>query len=258
MSSVPVLCYHSLDASESVISIAPEVFRRQMLALHEWGYQGVRLGSLLDAWEGEALLPRRPVVLTFDDGFRNLLDHAVPVLTEVGYQATVFVVAGHCGGMNDWPTNPSSVPRMRLLSWSDLHDLVQAGFEVGAHSITHPMLPRLTPEEAAQEIAGSKEMLQQRLGQPVTVFAYPYGQASPETRALTKSHYRAACGVGLGRARPSDDRYCLRRIEMYYFRNPSLFRLFPTTLGRTYLGLRAVGRTFRSALRACGSATGPR
>ena len=92
-------------------------------------------------------------------------------------------------------------------------------------------------------------MTPSRCAQPVTVFAYPYGLASPENRAQAKSHYRAACGVGLGRARSGGDRYRLRRIDMYYLRSPSLFRLFPTPLGRAYLGLRAVGRSCRSALR---------
>jgi peptidoglycan/xylan/chitin deacetylase (PgdA/CDA1 family) len=229
-----------------------------MQSLRDWGFQGIRLSELLDGWEGVSQLPSRPVVLTFDDGFRNLMDHAAPVLVDLDFRATVFVVAGHCGGTNDWSTDPHGIPRLPLLSWSDLGNLIGAGFEVGAHSMTHPSLPRLTLKDADREIAGSKEVLEQRVGQPVNVFAYPYGLASSENRAMAKAHYRAACGVGLGRTRPSDDRYCLRRIEMYYFRNPSIFRLFPTALGTTYLGLRAVGRTFKSVLPAFGRATGPR
>src|SRR5262245_57925953 len=117
--SVPVLTYHSLDESNSVISLAPKIFRRQMEALSDWGFQAIRLGDLLDAWEGERPLPRQPVVLTFDDGFRNLRDCAVPVLEKLNFRATVFAVAGHCGGNNDWPSQIAGVPRLPLLSWSE-------------------------------------------------------------------------------------------------------------------------------------------
>lgn len=257
MSSVPVLCYHSLDETGSVISTAPGVFRVQMRALSDWGYQGIRLSDLLDGWEGKSQLPPRPVVLTFDDGFRNVLDHAVPVLTELGFRATVFVVAGHCGGMNDWPTDPASIPRLPLLSWSDLSAMARDGFEVGAHGMTHAPLPRLSAEDAEREIAGSQRIMEQELGRPVTTFAYPYGMASPANRALANSCYRAACGVRLGWARRSDDPFRLRRIEMYYLRNQTFFRLFPTSLGRTYVGLRAIGRTCRYALQAIGCVAGP-
>lgn len=247
--NVPILTYHSLDPSGSVISVAPETFRRQVCALREWGYQGITLGELLDGWEGRTTLPRRPVVLTFDDGFRNVLDHAAPVLAQAGFRATVFVVAGHCGGMNDWPGDPASIPRLPLLSWAELRDLAGGSFEVGAHSLTHPSLPRLAAADAEREIAGAKLVLQDHLGRPVNVFAYPYGLASLANRAAARVHYRAACGVALGRARRGDDRSCLRRLDMYYLRNPSLFRFFPTALGRAYLGLRAAARACRSALR---------
>jgi peptidoglycan/xylan/chitin deacetylase (PgdA/CDA1 family) len=245
---VPILTYHSLDKTGSVISLAPEVFRRQMQALHAWGYQGIRVSDLLDAWEGKQALAPRPVVLTFDDGFRNFLDHAAPVLQDLGFRATVFAVAGHCGGSNDWPTDPPGIPRLPLLSWSALRHLVEAGFEVGAHTMTHPPLPALGRQEAAWEITTARAVLEDRLGCPVTVFAYPYGLVSKATRELVRGHYRGACGAGLGIARAADDRHQLRRVEMYYYRPAGLFQYFPTPLGRAYLGLRAIGRGCRALL----------
>jgi peptidoglycan/xylan/chitin deacetylase (PgdA/CDA1 family) len=242
---VPVLTYHSLDDSHSVISVAPRVFRRQMELLRDWGFRGIRLGDLLDAWEGKSDLPNQPVVLTFDDGFRNLWDRAIPVLEELGFRATIFAVAGYCGGKNDWPSQSPGVPALPLLSWSQLRTLASAGFEIGAHGLAHAPLPALGKEEAEREITGSQAILQEHLGQPVTVFAYPYGLANADHRRVAAAHYRGACGTDLGIAWPSDDRSWLRRIEMHYYRSPAVFHLFPTKFGRAYLGLRAFGRTCR-------------
>jgi peptidoglycan/xylan/chitin deacetylase (PgdA/CDA1 family) len=246
--SLPILTYHSLDETRSVISTAPTVFCKQMCALKRWGFQGICVGDLLDAWEGKRVMPDRPVVLTFDDGFRNVGEHAVPVLKELGFRATIFAVAGYCGGTNNWPSPLAGIPRLPLLSWLELRGLAAAGYEIGAHGVTHAPLDTMTPQEAERELAGAKDFLQQRLGQAVTVFAYPYGSTGPALRPLVAVHYRAACGTGLGMASPSSDRYQLRRIDMHYYRAPALFRLFPTRLGRGYLGLRAFGRSCRHAL----------
>jgi peptidoglycan/xylan/chitin deacetylase (PgdA/CDA1 family) len=244
--AVPVLTYHSIDDSNSVISVSPDLFRQQMRLLHNWGFHAIRLGDLLDAWEGKRSLPDQPVVLTFDDGFGNLRDHAIPLLKELNFRATIFAVAGYCGGKNDWPSQSSGVPDLPLLSWSDLRELANAGFEVGAHGITHAPLPALGKTEAEWEIAGAKQILQEHLGQDVSVFAYPYGLAAVAHRHMVASHYRTACGTDLGVAHPAQDRYWLRRIDMHYYRALKLFHLFPTRLGRAYLRLRALGRASRS------------
>jgi peptidoglycan/xylan/chitin deacetylase (PgdA/CDA1 family) len=246
---VPILAYHSLDSSGSVLSVAPEVFRRQMVILRERGFHGIGLGHLLSGWQGRRDLPRRPVVLTFDDGFRSVLEEAVPVLTELGFSATIFVVAGYCGGTNDWPSQPPALPRLPLLSWADLRALGAAGLEIGAHGLTHAPLTHLSAREAGREIVGSKAILEEKLGRPVVTFAYPYGLAGRAHRDLAATHYRGACGVTLRRARFKDDRCRLPRIEMYYFRRMSCFRILFTPLGRAYLRCRAAGRVCRALAR---------
>jgi peptidoglycan/xylan/chitin deacetylase (PgdA/CDA1 family) len=252
---VPILTYHSLDESGSVISVPPAVFRRQMLALRGWGYVGIHLSALLDGWEGKRSLPSRPVVLTFDDGFANVLDQAAKVLTEVGFRATVFAVADHCGGHNDWPSQPPGVIRLPLLSWQGLRELSAAGFEVGAHTLTHPPLTQLDNTAAEREIAISRRVLEDGLGQPVSTFAYPYGLAGLRERELAARHYRAACGARLRIARRDADRRELPRLDTYYYRHPALFQLIPGKLGALYLHLRALGRSGRAALEGWGMLT---
>jgi peptidoglycan/xylan/chitin deacetylase (PgdA/CDA1 family) len=243
--AVPILTYHSLDETGSVISTAPTVFAEQMRALKRWGFLGICLGDLLNAWEGKERLPQRPVVLTFDDGLQNVGEYAVPVLTDLGFRATIFAVAGYCGRTNDWPSQPARIPRFPLLSFAELRGLADSGYEIGAHGVVHAPLAMAPPKTAERELAEGKELLQDRLGQAVTVFAYPYGSANPALGPLVAAYYRGACGTSLGIASPSSDRYLLPRIDMHYYRTPSLFRLFPTRLGRVYLGLRALGRSCR-------------
>ncbi|OLC38965.1 MAG: hypothetical protein AUH81_03015 [Candidatus Rokubacteria bacterium 13_1_40CM_4_69_5] len=248
LASVPILTYHSLDASGSPISTSPALFRDQVQLLRERGFQGITLRALLAAWGGGPAPRARPVVLTFDDGLRSVLEHAAPVLREAGFQATVFAVAGRCGTDNGWPGQPAWAPRQALLSFAELRDLTRDGWEVGSHGLTHAALPRLPPHEMTNEVVGSKRILEDRLGFVVTSFTYAYGVASPPARELVQAHYQAACSTDLGHARRGDDRFWLRRIDAYYLRPRFLFRLLETPPGRAYIALRALGRELRRLL----------
>ena len=247
--AVPILTYHSLDDSGSVISVSPPAFRAHMQALRDKGFSGIALGRLLDGWEGRAPLPPRPVVLTFDDAFRSFADTARPVLEGARFGATVFAVAGRCGGTNDWPGQLARVPRLPLLSAADLRDAAAAGFEIGSHGLTHAALDGLSPAEAEREVVGSKRALEDALGRPVEVLAYPYGRSGAAVRVLAAAHYRASCGVQMAAARAGHDRHALPRIDVYYLRRPGVFRTLGTPLGRGYLAARAWARRLRGRAR---------
>jgi peptidoglycan/xylan/chitin deacetylase (PgdA/CDA1 family) len=243
--AVPIVTYHSLDETGSVISTSPAAFRGQMAAFAARGFQGIGLGALLDAWEGRGVLPPRPVVLTFDDAFRGVVEHAVPVLAERGFRATVFAVAGCVGRTNDWPTQPAGVPRLPLCSWEELRSLAPVA-EIGAHGFDHrPLLDSLSPAALDREVVDSRRALEDGLGTPVATFAYPYGVAAPSARAAVRAHYRAACGVAMRKAGPADDRHDLGRIDAYYLRPPRAAAAFGTGAGDVYLALRALGRRVR-------------
>jgi peptidoglycan/xylan/chitin deacetylase (PgdA/CDA1 family) len=203
---------------------------------------------LIDGWSNLRSLPSRPVVLTFDDGFRNLLDHAVPVLKNCGFRATVFAVAGHLGKMNDWPGQPSELPHYPLLSSTELVTLAGHGIEIGAHSVTHRYLTLLPADEARRELRESKRILEQILGIPVTSFAYPYGVATSETLDYAREYYRAACGVEMLPAHRSCDYHCIPRIDTFYLRRPAVFSLFGTSAGHLYVRFRGLGRKLRGMI----------
>jgi peptidoglycan/xylan/chitin deacetylase (PgdA/CDA1 family) len=245
VSRVPILTWHSLDDSGSVISTSPARFRAQIRVLRERGFQGIALRDLADAWEGRSTLPPRPLVLTFDDGFRNVLEVAVPALQDAGFHATVFAVASYCGRANAWP-EPAAIPRLPLLSAPLLRTLETLGFEVGAHGLGHVRLDQLPAAEAEREIVDSGRALADVLGHEVASFAYPYGRTTPAVRQIAAGRYRAACTDELRVAARNDDRHALPRVDMYYFRGERALSLFGTPLGAGYLEARRLARRLRT------------
>lgn len=242
---VPILTYHSLDESGSVISTSPAVFRQQMEQLARRDYRAITLRELHEAWDRAEPMAPRTVVLTFDDATANLLEHALPVLTALHFRATIFAVSGKLGGQNDWAGQASGIPRLPLLSGRGLAECLSAGCEIGAHSATHARLDRLSPSAWIDEVVGCGDTLQSSLGAPVTSFAYPFGYVSAALRDVVSQHYRVAVGTDLRLASPIDDRYRLPRVEMYYWRNPSIFPLFGRRAGDWYLRARGVARALR-------------
>ena len=140
-----ILMYHSVaDVGQdpSHLSVAPSLFAEQMTTLRRLGLRGVSICSLLDAMR--ARRARRLVGITFDDGYRNVLDAAVPTLKRHGFTATVFVITGRFGGTNEWAKGPS----MPLLSANEVSELADAGMEIGSHSMTHTRLARPVDQPA--------------------------------------------------------------------------------------------------------------
>jgi peptidoglycan/xylan/chitin deacetylase (PgdA/CDA1 family) len=231
-----ILTYHSLDDSESVISIPPSLFRQQMEFLAASGMPVVPLDQAL----------HRPgsVAITFDDGFCNLLDHAVPVLERLRLPATIFVVSEFCGRNNNWPSQLHGVPDLPLLSWDNLSALPPL-ISLGAHTMTHPDLRRLSAEECERELCECQGQIEQHLGRPVRCLAYPYGASSPQVRSLADRHFELAVGTSLRFLSTRSSRLDLPRIDAYYLRGWfSLERLF-TESGSLYIGFRSLLRDVR-------------
>ena len=245
---VPILTYHSLDDSGAVTSVAPRDFAEHMRSLARRGFTGISLSDLLDSWAGKGTLPSRPVVLTFDDCFANLLPHAAPLLAELRFRATLFAVSGRCGQTNDWPNQASGIPRLPLLTWDQLAEMSAAGFEIGAHTVTHRQLTALPVDEARREILESKAAIEDRLGTVVTTFAYPFGAMNDAARECVRENFHAGCSVEFGTASPEGDRAALPRLDVYYLRSQAIFNLFGTWAGGAYLGLRGAGRQLKARL----------
>ena len=235
-----ILTYHSLDDSESVISTSPELFRAQMKFLADSGIPVVPLA--------ETVPNSGSVAITFDDGFRNVAEHAFATLEHHKFPATIFVVGGYCGGRNNWPTQPKgSVPDLPLLDWNELKSL-PPGVTIGAHTMSHPHLEALSPTECERELAESRIALEQRLGYPVRSLAYPYGTSTREVRRVAARHFDLAVGTTLGFMSGKSDPMDLPRIDTYYLRSGfTIDRLFSAT-AKPYIGFRRLLRNARALL----------
>lgn len=176
------------------IFTSPELFVAQMRHLKRRNLRGVSMRELRQAERrGNA---KGLVGLTFDDGYEDFLQNAVPVLERFGFSATVFVVAGMLGEENNWEFRGDPRPQMKLLGAEDLREVSARGMEVGSHTMTHPKLLGLEPEVLEEEVSGSRQVLSEVLGKSVDGFSYPYGFIDDASvQAVRRAHYAYACAV---------------------------------------------------------------
>ena len=244
---LPILAYHALDEAGSVLSVPPRVFREHMRFLRDSGARTLNVQEIRGGLR-QGAFPTRSVVLTFDDGFRSVYEHAFPILQEYGFHAIVFLVTDYMGKENSWPSQPRGIPRQPLLTWSQVEEMSAAGVAMGAHSRSHPDLTTLSRRDAEGEIASSRRMIEDRVGSAVEVFAYPYGAYNQTVRELAAGHFSVGCSAILGFAEPESDPFALERLDAYYLRAPALFRrLFSADMG-AYIRLRRGARDLRKRL----------
>ena len=243
---LPILTYHSLDSSRSVISTSPSSFRRQMEWLHQQGFQTLSLAEAAKLVRIGQPFRERTCVVTFDDGYETVYREAFPILQEVGFTATVFLITGYCGKQNSWPGHVSPVGEQSLLCWTQIEEMARHHIEFGSHTVTHPDLACLTHREAEREMQDSKQMIQERIGRGVEVFAYPYGRYAPWTVDLAREHFSGACSTILGKVTSEADSALLPRVDMYYLSSQWLIESLDTRGMDWYLGVRRAVRAVRN------------
>ena len=188
-----------------------------MRALAGHGLRAVSAESL-SAWlNGGAPLAAGEFVLTFDDGFRDVRLHALPVLERMRWPFTVFLVSSLLGAEDVWTrdSNPDGTT-YPLLSAEEILDMKHRGVSFQSHSCSHRSLPSLDDDELARELADSRAALQKLLGCPVDFLAYPFGRVDERVVVATRrAGYRAAFSTQPGFNRRDVDPFRLRRIEVY-------------------------------------------
>ena len=242
-----ILTYHSIDDSGSVVSISPRTFTEQMATLAQNGFRGISLAEAVNYRQANGSWPERCAVLTFDDGFANFYEKAMPALARRNFTATVFVVSGHVEGRNDWDAPPAGLGSQRMLTWPQIKELAEQGIEIGAHTRTHPDLRRLSEKEIEEEIGGCCAELSERIGQAVESFAYPYGYLNRQTEEVAQRTVRSACTTELRRAN-SDPLHLLPRVDMYYLQSPNQVSSLVAGKLDGYLTVRRWGRMVRQML----------
>lgn len=213
---IPVLLYHGIagESSQEVarFTLPPKVFGDHMRHLADEGYTSMTVSAYLPLLTNGAPFPERPVLITFDDGFRNFLTEALPILERHGLSATLYVTTGFMGDGGIPGVNGSGDP---MLSWSELAEVARRGVEVGGHTHTHPMLDTLPQAAARDEIRRCKDLIEQHLGARVATFAYPHGYSSPSVRrAVRETGYTSACAVRNALSHPGDDPFAIARLML--------------------------------------------
>jgi peptidoglycan/xylan/chitin deacetylase (PgdA/CDA1 family) len=228
---VPILIYHSVSENlfgkshpYSHINTSPAVFRKQMLYLRQAGYRSIDLGELMKGFENGADLTKT-VLITFDDGYQDFLTDAMPVLKQYGFTATVFLATGRI------QQTSMRLEGVDYLTWSEVRELHEEGIRFGSHTVTHPDLRCLGPEQIEYELGYSKEVIEQNVGVAVSSFAYPF--AFPEEDAnftrllldeLENQGYEYGVTTILGRASDRYNRFLLPRLPVNSWDDQSFFR----------------------------------
>lgn len=207
---VSILMYHQIgefapmDAHRSTYCDHRR-FAAQMAWLHRLRYPVLHLDQAIAGLRGQAPLPPRAVVLTFDDGYENFYQYALPVLARYGFPAMVYALAERLGQPAGWfAADGRATPP--LMSAARLRELRRAGIDVGSHGLTHLRLARIDRALAQREVTLSKTRLEQALGEPVRHFCYPYGSYDDAVVAMAaEAGYDSATTCDRAAAGPGED-----------------------------------------------------
>jgi peptidoglycan/xylan/chitin deacetylase (PgdA/CDA1 family) len=216
---VKVLLYHRInpdgDSTKSEFSVDASTFRKQMEFLDVNGFRTITFKDYQLFLDGELELPKRPVMITFDDGYQMTHRLALPIMKEFSMKAVVFVVADSSLKVNNWDA-PLGIELWKLLDQQQILDLHRAGFEIGSHTLTHRNLSLLPAEEARDEITRSRLILEKLLDCPVKTFSYPFGVVDEDTKHLVSdAGYEGAFGGWSGPLSFGGDAFEIRRIAIF-------------------------------------------
>jgi len=215
--SVPILMYHAI-ADTGPPELAPyrttvAGFREQLRYLRSHGYHSISLHEWVEHIATKRPVPGRPVIITFDDGYKDFFESALPALERSDFTATVFVVTDKAGAVADWDrlTHPP-----RLMEWDEIRAAAARNITIGSHSASHQHFLRITREEVLREGARARQTLHEQLGREVDLIAFPWGASDPEgRRVLAECGYRIGVRSDGGRSTLSDDPLDLSRIEIH-------------------------------------------
>jgi peptidoglycan/xylan/chitin deacetylase (PgdA/CDA1 family) len=214
--SAPILMYHAVAENPAAttrrLSVTPRALEAELDFLASHGFTGLTFSELAEGYKTGGVLPKRPVVLTFDDGYECVAQDAWPILRRYGFPATVFVTTGW---ILDAGEHAAGTPLDRMMSWAQVQELAAEGVEIGAHSHSHPELDQLDDATLSWELRHSRDLLETAIGAPVRALAYPFGYSSRRVRsAVRAAGYRYAAAVRNLRSNPSDDLIMLPRLTI--------------------------------------------
>lgn len=244
---IPILTFHSLAAGSDVIDFAPDSFARACQRWHAAGWRTISLTELAQCLREQSPFPPRTFVLTFDDGYASVYRVAFPILQEYAWTATVFIPPGERAPTQGTAGLPQLYNR-EMLRWNQIREMHAYGITFGAHTLTHCDLTQAGAADAEREMHLSQSRIADALGEPVTLFAYPFGHFNPTVRAIAQNYFDAAVSDHLGLVNTDSDLFTLARVETYYLQSDWAADGVTREWFPLYLGARNVPRRARRAL----------
>jgi peptidoglycan/xylan/chitin deacetylase (PgdA/CDA1 family) len=227
--TIPVLCYHRIGGplELGVTRVGRAVFARQMTALAKAGWRALTL----DEFQRTTHHAPRTFLLTFDDGYASLAQHAYPVLADLGFTATTFLITDYVGKTNTWDVR-YTWNRLTHLDWREIETWHARGLDFGSHGATHRRLTWLDDREVEAELCRARDMLRSRLGPGAgRAVAYPFGAADAR---IVRHAESAGYDLGFGGVKASGSRLDASRVPVYFWDRWDLpFGLRDDLLGQT-------------------------
>ncbi|MCF7802583.1 MAG: polysaccharide deacetylase family protein [Candidatus Marinimicrobia bacterium] len=220
--NIKILLYHRIVEDKKLLKTDTanlcthvDQFRYHLEILEMFGYTPITLHDYQLYLQGEVHLPRKPIIITFDDGYLDTFNLAYPALHERGMTAVFFVLGDRTLEWNEWDADISIEPAP-LMDDDLIRELHQQGFEIGSHTLSHPDLTRVPEWEAWREIGQSKSNLTELLGEPIHSFSYPYSSVDDKIRSFARTiGYSFACSVYTGPPEFGKEPHEIRRIEIH-------------------------------------------
>ena len=217
---IPILLYHSISNDNSSMSLNINFFENQMRYLKNNGFETVDFNEI-----DTRLKSKKQIIITFDDGYKDILTNALPILKKYNFKATSFFVTNLIGQNNSWDVKKKSYIKKEIMNPSDILQWISSGMHIGSHSHNHVDLTKISEEKLLYELEFSKKFLEDKFDNKNNIFCYPYGKVNENVHYHTKKFYSKA--VTTNRSRYSLKRHnthLIPRIDMG--KNFSSFKLY--------------------------------
>jgi peptidoglycan/xylan/chitin deacetylase (PgdA/CDA1 family) len=228
---IPILMYHSTaepaaDSRHPYFGTvtSPAVFEQQMRYLHDNGFQTLSPADVFANGETSIRLVRKPVIITFDDGFRDFYTHAQPILAKFGFTGIVYLPTAYIQKAT------ATFKGIDCLTWNEVRELSRAGVLFGSHTVTHPVLKEVAQDQLEAELRDSKATIENELGFAIDSFAYPYAFPQHDREfvqrlrgVLIEAGYQNGVSTVIGSTHGIEDRFSLKRLPANSWDDPSLF-----------------------------------
>ena len=229
-------------------TVSVDKFEKQLQYIDSNAYQTMTFAQYQEFLDGKGVLPPKPVILTFDDGYVDNFTHALPLLKKYNMKGTVFVVTDSIGKPCSWLKHHEC---NHIMNWEQLNKWLEAGMEIGGHTLSHPMLSRLSDEEIRYELAASKELLERQLKTKIEFLCYPYGDMDNRVKSLAKAAgYKGALAIFNNISLIHEDMYAIPRVGISSRLPLWEFKLKISKLHRYFIAMRSLEKCIKNILRS--------